>query len=116
MSSERGGLREGGYTQLENAKSGVFLQLSMTLGIHPHRQDITYTNSESPAAQHSSNNYRTFQISQVLLKPSGFLSVQVGGREVGRVKSRWSTVLGWRHQAKASPRPQGAPRLSEELL
>lgn len=71
---------------MENAKSGVFLQLGMTLGIHPHRQDITYMNSESPAGQHSSDNYRTFQISQRLLKPSSFLSVQVGGREVGQVQ------------------------------
>lgn len=48
----------GRCSRLEHAKSGVFQQLRMTLGTHPHGQDITYMNSEFPAGQCSSGNYK----------------------------------------------------------
>lgn len=101
------------YSRLEHEKSGVFLQLSMTLETHPQGQDITYTNSEAPAGQHSRDNYRTFQISQMIPKPLGFLSAQMGGREVGIVST--DGALCWDRSTRPKPVPTpGAPRLSAE--
>ena len=59
---------------MEHAKSGLFLQLRMTLGTHPHEQDITYTNRESPAGQHSSGNCRSILLNAS--SPSSLCSPQ----------------------------------------
>lgn len=82
----------------------LVLFYNLTPGKHPHRQDITYMNR----GQHSSITYRTFQISQMILKPRGFLSVRVEGRAVGT--SCPDGALCWDRGAGGSgPQPKEPP-------